>query len=87
MSKTLHSVEKTGNSQMTLDDANYFDHGPRMARLMFDAEGERRLPASSTAECEAIRLNIWIERARPSGEKTSIKIELTENHCTDGEGV
>ena len=49
-----------------------------MALLMFDAAGERRLPEPSTTECEAIKLHNWIECARSSGRKTSIKTELTE---------
>ena len=74
VSKILQSVETTGNSQLTLDDAIYFDHGTRMAILMFDTEGERRLPEPTTAECEAIRLHNWMER----GNKTSIKTDLAE---------
>ena len=56
VSKTPQSVEKTGNSQLTLDNAIYFDHGTRMALLMFDEQGEQRLPEPTTAECEAIRV-------------------------------
>ena len=78
LSKVLQSVEKTGNSQLTIDDAIYFDHGSRMALLMFNDEGERRLPEPSEAECEAIRIHNWMERARSSGAKTSIKTDLTE---------
>ena len=39
VSEILQSVETTGNSQLTLDDAIHFDHGTRMALLMFNAEG------------------------------------------------
>ena len=42
VSKTVQSVETSGNSQLTLDDAIYFDHGTRMALLMFSAEGQPR---------------------------------------------
>ena len=52
--------------------------GTGMVLLMFDAEGERRLPEPTTAECEAIRLHNRTERARSSGEKTSIKTDLAE---------
>ena len=45
---------------------------------MFDTEGERRLPEPTTAECEAIRLHNWIERARSSGETTSKNTDLAE---------
>ena len=78
ISKVLQSVEKTGNSQLTIDDAIYFDYGTRMALLMFNDEGERRLPEPSEAECEAIRVHNWMERARSSGAKTSIKTDLAE---------
>ena len=74
----MQSVKTTRKSQLTLDDAIYFDHGTKMALLMFDAEGEKRLPQSSTAECETIRLYNWMERMRSSGEKTSIKTELAD---------
>ena len=49
-----------------------------MAMLMFDAEGEQKLPEPTTAECGAIRLHNWIERARSSGETTSMKTDLAE---------
>ena len=78
VSKILQSVETTGNSQLTLDDAIHFDHGTRMALLMFNAEGERILPEPTNAECETIRLHNWMERARSSGKKTSIKTDLVE---------
>ena len=78
VSKVLQSVEKTGNAQLTIDDAIYFDHGTRMGLLVFNNNGERRVPEHSTAECEAIRLNNWIERARSSGGKTCIKTDLAE---------
>ena len=78
VSLILQLVEKTGISQLTLDNAIYFDHGMRMALLMFNAEAERRLSEPSTAECEGIRLHNWIERERSYGEKTPIKTELTE---------
>ena len=78
VSKVLQSVEKTGNAQLTIDDAVYFDHGTRMAVLMFTEEGERRLPEPTKSECEAIRMHNWMERARSSGGKTSIKDDLAE---------
>ena len=78
VSKVLQSVEKTGNSQLTMDDAIYFDHGTRMALLVFDEEGERRIPEPSEAECEGIRVHNWMEPARSAGEKTSIKTDLAE---------
>ena len=63
VSKVLHSVEKTGNAQLTIVDAIYFDHGTRMGLLVFNNNGERRVPEPSTAECEAIRLNNWMGAA------------------------
>ena len=78
ISKVLQSVEKTVNSQLTIDDAIYFDHGTRMALLVFDEEGERRIPEPSEAECEAIRIHNWVERARSTSEKTSIKTDLAQ---------
>ena len=44
VSKILQSVKRTGN-----------DHGTGMALLMFNAEGERRLPEPKPPECEATR--------------------------------
>ena len=84
VSKVLQSVEKTGNAQLTIDDAIYFDHGTQMAVLMFNNEGERRFPEPTEAECEAIRINNWMERARSSGAKTSIKTDLAEVTATMG---
>ena len=78
VSKVLQFSEKTGNAQLTIDDAIYFDHGTRMGLLVFNNNGERRIPEPSTAECEAIRLNNWMERARSSGAKTCIKTDLAE---------
>ena len=78
LSKVLQSVEKTSNSQLTIDDAIYFDHGTRMALLVFNEEGERRIPQPSEAECEAIRVHNCMEGARSTGEKTSIKTDLAE---------
>ena len=78
VSKALQSVEKTKNSQLTIDDAIYFNHGTRMALLMFEEEGERRIPEPSDAECEAIRVHNWMERARSTVGKTSIKTVLAE---------
>ena len=63
VSKVLQSMEKTSNSQLILDDAIYYDYGTRMALLMFDEQGEQRLPEPTTAECEAIRIHNWVERA------------------------
>ena len=84
VSKVLQSVEKTGNSQLTIDDAIYFYHGTRMALLMFNDEGERRLPEPSETECESIRIHNWMEPARSSGAKTSIKTDLAEVTATMG---
>ena len=84
ISKVLQSVEKTGNAQLTIDDAIYFNYGTRMAVLMFNNDGERRLPEPTEAECEAIRINNWMERARSSGAKTSIKTDLAEVTATIG---
>ena len=84
VSKVLQLVEKTGNSQLTINDAIYFDHGTRMALLLFNEEGERRIPEPSEAECEAIRVHNWTERARSTGEKTSIRTDLAEVTTTMG---
>ena len=84
VSKVLQSVEKTGNSQLTIDYAIYFNHGIRMALLVFNEEGERRIPEPSETECEAIRVNNWMERARSTGEKTSIKTDVAEITATMG---
>ena len=47
-----------------------------MAFLVFNEVGERRIPEISEAECEAIEVYNWMERARSTIEKTSIKSEL-----------
>ena len=86
LSKILQSVETTGNSQLTLDDAVFLTTAPEWHYwCLIPKENERRLPEPSTAECEAIRLHNWMERARSSGEKTSIKIDLAEVTAQMGE--
>ena len=78
VSKVLQSVEKTGKSQLTIDHAIYFDHRTRMALRVFDEEGKRQIPERSEAEREAIRIHNWMECARSTDEKTSIKTDLAE---------
>ena len=84
VSKVLQSVEKTGNAQLTIDDAIYFDHGSRMAVFMFNEKGERRLPEPTKSECEAIRMLNWMERARSSDAKFSMKNDLAEVTAAKG---
>ena len=79
VSKVLQSVEKTGNSQQTINDAI-------MALLLFNGDGERRIPEPSEAECEATRVQNWIRREQSTGEKTSIKTAC-RGHCFNGKGT
>ena len=73
VSKILQSMETT-----EIHNSIHFDHGIRIALLMFNAERERRLPEPTIAECEAIRVHNWMKSARSSGKKTSIKTGLAE---------
>ena len=41
ISKVVQSVERSGNSQLTIDDAIFYDQGMRMGRLTFDQQGRR----------------------------------------------
>ena len=45
---------------------------------MFNTEGERTFPEPTIAECDAVRHYNRMERARSSGEKTSIITDLAE---------
>ena len=70
--KILPSVERTGNSQLTADDAIYSAQDTKISLPMFEDEaGEQRLPEPTTAE--AIRVHNWVERGRSTCEKTSIR--------------
>ena len=78
LARAMEKAQRIMRNKLNLDNATSFDHGTRMAILMFDNEGKRRLPKPTTAECEANRLHNWMDCVRSSGEKTSIKTNLSE---------
>ena len=48
ISEVVQSVDRFRNSQLTIDDAIFYDHGMSMSRLTFDQQG-RRLTREATA--------------------------------------
>ena len=77
VAKVLQSIERRGNTQLTIDDAINFDHGTRMGLIMFDEEGERQTQEPTVEECDAVRQYNWLERTRSDQPKGFLKTELT----------
>ena len=75
ISNVVQSVERYGNSQLTIDVAIFYDHGMRMGRLTFDQQG-RRLTREATATArEAVRRHNWLVR---SNVEIPVREELPE---------
>ena len=55
ISRVLIAVERSGNAQLTIDDAVLFDHGMCMGRMAFDLDGNRVMRESNVSEREAVR--------------------------------
>ena len=62
ISRVLIAVERSGNAQLTIDDAVLFDHGMCMGRMAFDLDGNRVMRESNVTEREAVRRHNWLVR-------------------------
>ena len=62
ISRVLITVERSGNAQLTIDDAILFDHGMRMGRMAFELDGNRTMRESNVTEREAVRRYNWLLR-------------------------
>ena len=68
----VQSTERSGNAQLTFDDAIHYNHGMRMERPLFD-QGKRLLPEATQAEHEHMRRYNWLVR---EGHPTTVKADL-----------
>ena len=68
-------MERYGNSQLTIDDTIFYDHGMRMGRLTFDQQGRRLTRESTATEREAVRRHNWLVR---SNVEIPVREELSE---------
>ena len=75
ISRVLIAVEHSGNAQLTIDDAVFFDHGMRMGRMAFDLDGNRVMRESNVTEREAVRRYNWLVR---KDKEIPVRTELTE---------
>ena len=64
---------------MTIDDAINFDHGTRMALIMFNENCERQPQEQTIEVCDAVRQYNWLEPRRSDQPKGFLKTELTED--------
>ena len=71
----LIAVEHSGNAQLTIDDAVFFDHGMRMGRMAFDLDGNRVMRESNVTEREAVCRYNWLVR---KDKEIPVWTELTE---------
>ena len=69
----FQSTERSGNTQLTWNDANHYDYGMRMGRLTLDQEGNRFLPEATRAEREHMRRYNWLFG---EGHATTVKVDL-----------
>ena len=75
VSKAVQSVERCGNSQLTIDDAIFYDHGMMMGRLTFDQQGRRLTGEATATEREAVRRHNWLVR---NNVEITVREELAE---------
>ena len=75
ISRVLIAVERSGNAQLTIDDAVLFDHGMRMGRMAFDLDGNRGMLESNVTEREAVRRYNWLVR---KDKEITVRTELVE---------
>ena len=75
ISRVLIAVEHSGNAQLTIDDAVFFDHSMRMGRMAFDLDGNRVMRESNVTEREAVRRYNWLVR---QDKEIPVRTELTE---------
>ena len=69
------AIERSGNAQLTIDDAVLFDHGMRIGRMAFDLAGNRTMRKSNMTEREAVRRHNWLVR---KDKEISVRTELAE---------
>ena len=75
ISRVLIDVERSGNAQLTIDDAVLFDHGMCMGRMAFDLDGNRVMRESNVSEREAVRRHNWLVR---KDKEVPVRAELAE---------
>ena len=75
ISRVLIAVERSGNAQLTIDDAVLFDHRMCMGRMAFDLDGNRVMRESNVSEREAVRRHIWLVR---KDKGVPVRAELAE---------
>ena len=75
ISRVLIAVERSGNAQLTIDDAVLFDHGMCMGRMAFDLDGNRVMRESNLSEREAVRRHNWLVR---KDKEVPVRAELAE---------
>ena len=68
-------MERSGNAQLTIDDAVLFDHGMRKGRLAFDLDGNCAMRESNVTEREAVRRYNWLVR---KDKEIPVRTELAE---------
>ena len=75
VSRALVAIERSGNAQLTIDDAILYDHGMRMGRMAFDLDGNRIARESNVTEREAVRRYNWLVR---KDKEIPVRAELAE---------
>ena len=75
VSRALVAIERSGNAQLTIDDAILYDYGMRMGRLAFDFDGNRIARESNVTEREAVRRYNWLVR---KDKEIPVRAELAE---------
>ena len=75
ISRVLMAVERSGNAQLTIDDAVLFDHGMCMGRMAFDLDGNRVLRESNVSERDAVRRHNLLVR---KDKEVPVRAELAE---------
>ena len=55
ISRVLIAVERSGNAQLTIDEAILFDHGMRIGQMAFDLAGNHTMREANVTEREAVR--------------------------------
>ena len=75
VSRALVAIERSGNAQLTIDDAILYDYGMRMGRLAFDLDGNRTARESNVTEREAVRRYNWLVR---KDKEIPVRAELAD---------
>ena len=68
-------MERSGNAQLTIDDAILFDYGMCMGRMAFDLDGNRVTRESNVSAREAVRRYNWLVR---KDKEIPVRTELAE---------